>query len=118
MVTELEKFLRIGAAAHAELFEADEFADAVIDVDDEVADLQIAQVGQKGLRQVAAFFRRTPLFLEDVSLGIHLQRRGAEPEPTRQRADATRPPRVRVLGASTASARCRILQDSGAFGSP
>ena len=43
------------APRHAELLEADELADAVVDVDDEIADLQVAQVGEERLaRRFAA----------------------------------------------------------------
>ena len=59
VIAELEELLRASpAAAHAELLQADELADAVVDVDDEVADLQVAQVGEKRLGEVAALSRR------------------------------------------------------------
>ncbi len=75
VVTQLEELLRVGGAADPELLQADEFADPVIHVDHEIADLEVAQVREKGLRQVAALFGSAPLFLEDVGLRIDLQRR-------------------------------------------
>ena len=67
-----------------DLFEADEHADAVIDVDDEVADLQIAQVREKSLGRGAAPFGRATLFLEDIGLGVDLQARIRQAEAARQ----------------------------------
>ena len=72
----------------------------MIDVDDEVADLEIAQVGEERLGEVAALLGRAAFFLEDVGLGVDLQRRIGEPEAARQRADGhEHRGRMRVLGA-------------------
>ena len=46
-VAELEELLR--RRPDVDLLQADEHADAVIDVDDEVADLQVAEVGEERL---------------------------------------------------------------------
>ena len=51
-VAELEELLR--AVADADLLQADEHADAVVDVDDEVADLEVAQVREKRLASPTA----------------------------------------------------------------
>ena len=51
-VAQLEELLL--AVADADLLQADEHADAVIDVDDEVADLQVAQVREKRLASPTA----------------------------------------------------------------
>src|SRR5437868_14390140 len=53
LIAKLEKLMRaFGAAANAELFQADELADAVIDVDDEIADVQIAQIREGRLGEL------------------------------------------------------------------
>ena len=39
-----ELLLRVAGAANPELFQADELADAVVNVDDEVADFEVAQI--------------------------------------------------------------------------
>ena len=88
-VAELHELL--GGIADADLLEPDELADAVIDVDDEVADLEIAKVGKKRLRDgamaVAAPLDLRALFLEDVRLGDDLQLRRGKPEAFRELAD-------------------------------
>ena len=43
----------VAAPSDADLLEPDEHADAVIDVDDEVADFEVAQVGEKDRRRGA-----------------------------------------------------------------
>ena len=86
VVAELEKFLRALAAAHAELFEADELADPVIHVHDEIAHLEVAQVGEKRLGHARASLAGTALLVEDVALDVDLQRRVGEPEPARHGA--------------------------------
>ena len=45
----------------------------MINVDDEIADLQVAKIGEKGPREVSTLLRGTTLFLEDIGLGIHLE---------------------------------------------
>ena len=97
-VAQLEELLH--AVADADLLQADEHADAVVDVDDEVADLEVAQVGEKRLRRRAAPLGRAPLLLEDVGLGVDLQARVRQAEAARQRADGDEHRGVaRVLGA-------------------
>jgi hypothetical protein len=56
-------------------------------VDDEIAHLQIAQIGKECLREIAALLRRPPFLLEDVGFDVELQRRVGKPESARQRAD-------------------------------
>jgi hypothetical protein len=57
--------------------------DAVIHVHDEVADLEIAQIGQerRGQRALAARRRPAPLLFEDVGFGVDLERGVGQPEP-------------------------------------
>ena len=72
----------------------------MVDVDDEVADLQVAQVREERLGRRAPPLGRAPLFLEDVGLGVDLQAGVGQPEAARQRADRDQHRRVaRVLGA-------------------
>ena len=59
----------------------------MIDVHHEIADLQIAEVREKGLRQTPALLSWTTLLFEDVRLGVDLKSRGREPESARQGAD-------------------------------
>ena len=79
-VAELHELLRL----HAELdpLQSDEHPDPVIDVDDEIPDLQVAEVGEECARGRSAALVRLSLFLEDVRFGPELQR----PHP----ADGTR----------------------------
>ena len=67
----------------AQLPEAYELANAVIDIDNEIADLQIAKIGEKRLREVAALLQRGAFFLEDVGLGVDLKRRVSQAEAAR-----------------------------------
>ena len=86
MVAQLEKLLSALAASDPELLQADELADAVVDMHDEIADLQIPQVRQERARQVAAL--GPPAFLvEDVGFGVHLQAGIDKAEAARERAD-------------------------------
>ncbi len=66
--------------------EAHEPADAVVHVDDVVADLEVAEVGEEGARRGAAAVGGTALLLEDIGFREHLQRRVCQPEPARQLA--------------------------------
>ncbi len=55
----------------------DELANSVVHVDHQVAWLQIAQVGQEGLREGTPAFGLAPVFFKDVALGKDLEfRRG------------------------------------------
>ena len=80
---ELERLVR----PDGHLLQADELADAVVDVDDEIADLQVAQVGEeRGRRRSPRAVLRAPLLFEEVRLGEDLQLRGRQAEPARQDA--------------------------------
>ena len=68
------------AVADADLLQADEHADAVIDVHDEVVDFEIAEIREERLRRRAPPLRGAPFFLEDVGLGVDLQTGGRQPE--------------------------------------
>ena len=59
----------------------------MIDVDDEIANLQVAQVGEKRLRETAALLRRAALLFEDIRLCVDLQSRVGKTESSRERAD-------------------------------
>ena len=79
----------------------DEHADAVIDMDDEVADLEVAEVRQERARRRAApLVRGLALLFEDVRLGPDLEAASGRRKPFVQMAvrdeDRRRP---RVLGA-------------------
>ena len=86
VIAELEKLLHDVADAYGQLLEADELADAVVDVHDVVADLEVAQIREerRGQRSLPARRRATALFLEDVRLGIELQCRRRPAEAARQ----------------------------------
>ena len=75
VIAQLEELLDDVAAGDGDLLEADELADAVIDVDDQIADLEIAQVGEErgGRRSLLAGAGLAPLFVEDVGLGVNLE---------------------------------------------
>ncbi len=66
----------------------------MIDVDHEVADLEVAEVREKRLGGGAAPFGRATLLLEDVGLGVDLQPGVGQPEAARQRADGHEERRV------------------------
>ena len=80
-----------GVEADVDPLQPDEHADAVVDVDDEVADLQIAEVGQERARRGAAPLVDLPLFLEDVGLGPELERGSGRRKP-RERWPTRRAP--------------------------
>ena len=98
-VAELHELLRL--EPDVDPLEPDEHADAVVDVHDEIADLEIAEVGQERAGRRAAALVDLPLFLEDVGLGPELQRGLGQPEPAREVADADEHRR----GACASSAR-------------
>ena len=89
-----------GVEADVDPLEADEHADAVVDVDDEVADLEVAEVGEERPRRRPAALVGLPLLLEDVGLGPELEPGLGQAEAAAQMADADEHgARVRVLGA-------------------
>ena len=79
MVLQLEEFLDDVAAGDGDLLEADELADAVIDVDDQIADLEIAQVGEERgrRRSFLAGAGLAPLFVEYIGFRVYEQARGS-----------------------------------------
>ena len=102
VIAQLEKLLDDVADADRELLQADELADAVVDVNDVVADLEVAQIREegRGQRSLAAGRRPPPFLLEDVGLGVELQGRGRPAEAAwtgTLRRRAPRPRRVRRL---------------------
>ena len=74
-IAKLEELLHDVAAGDGDLLEADELADAVIDVNDQIADLEVAQVGEEcgRHRSLLAGAGLAPLFVEDVGLGVDLK---------------------------------------------
>ncbi len=82
------------------MLQADEHPDAVIDVDDEVADFEVAKIGEKRFRRRAAPLGRAALLFEDVRLRKNLQAGVGETEAARQAADGDEHGGVpRVFGA-------------------
>ena len=86
LVAQLQELVR--GVADADLLEPDELADAVVDVDDEVADLEVAQVGEERRRQRSLARRAAAMavLLEDVGFGVERDRRLRQPEAAAQRA--------------------------------
>src|SRR5688572_3720391 len=79
VVAQLHELLHVGADFDS--LEPDEHANPVVDVDDEVADFEVAEVGEEGARGGAPpFVRGLTLLFEDVRLGPDLQPRSREPE--------------------------------------
>ena len=87
-VAQLHELLRRFADADADLLQADEVADAMVDVHHEVADLEVAQVGQERACRGTPALGRVPLLFEDVRLGVEHEPAGRQPEPARQPAEA------------------------------
>ena len=86
-VAELHELLR--RRADVDPLETDEHADAVVDVDDEIVDLQVAEIGEERAGgRPPPLLVRLPLFFEDVGLGPELESGLREPEPARQVPDA------------------------------
>src|SRR4029079_19550009 len=74
VIAEFQKFVRaLGASAYTQLFETDELANPMIDVNDQVAHLQVTEVGEKRLRQIPTLLGRVPFFLEDICFGVDLE---------------------------------------------
>ena len=86
MIAKLEKLLDDVAVPDGDLLEADEPADPVVHVDDEVAHLEIAQVGEECRRQrpLAVRCRPAPFLLEDVRFGVELESGVGKTEAARE----------------------------------
>ncbi len=96
-VAKLHELLRI--EPDVDPLEADEVPDAVVDMDDEVAGLEVAEVGQERARRRLAALVNLAFFLEDVGLGPELELGFRQAEAAAQMADADEHGRgVRVLG--------------------
>ena len=103
-IMQLDEFLLV--VADADFLQANEDADAVVDVDDGIADLQIAEIRQKGFRGRPSALGRAPLLLEDVGFGVNLEARVGQPETARQASQRDEHGRVpRVL--SSLDRRCK-----------
>jgi hypothetical protein len=87
VVPQLEELVR--AVADADLLQADELADAVVDVDDEIAHLQVAQVREEGRR--GGFLARRaaplPIVVEEIGLGVDGDAAAGEADAVREAAD-------------------------------
>ncbi len=101
-VAQLHEFLRRFPDGHAQLFEPDEHADAVIDVDHVVADLQIPKIGDEdlGSRSPPLGLGGPALLLEHIGFGKDGEAAFRQPEPAIEMADRDEQRgRVCVLGA-------------------
>ena len=100
-VAELHELLRRLARRDRQLLQPDEDADAVVDVHDEVADFEIAQIGEERARgRPASLLRPAALLFEDVGLGVYRQLAVRQAETAGQVPDGDEQRReVRVLGA-------------------
>ena len=97
-VAKLHEFLRLEADVDA--LEPDEVPDAVVDMDDEVAGLEVAEVREERARRRLAPLVNLAFFLEDVRFGPQLKLGFRQPEAAAQMPDADEHRRrVRVLGA-------------------
>ena len=81
-VAQLHELARL--VADVDLLQPDEHADAVVHVDDVIADLEIAEVGEEGLGGRRAPLVADALLVEDVGLGKQPHLRGRQPEALRQ----------------------------------
>ena len=96
-VAELEEFLR--RVSDADLFQPDERADAVVDVNDEVAHFQIAEIGQERLAWRSTLLGDAPRLVEDVRFRVNLQAGIRQPESARHAAHGDQHRRVaRIVG--------------------
>ncbi len=87
VIAQLEELVR--RVADADLLQADELADAVVDVDDEIADLEIAEIREERRRQRALARRAaavTVLF-EDVGFGVEREGGVGQAHSAAERAD-------------------------------
>ena len=93
VVAKLQKLLQLRVCggrsrpAGPQLLQANELTNPMIDVNDEIADLQVAQVGEKRLGQAAPLLPGRSFLFEDIRLGVDLQSRGGEAEAAREGAD-------------------------------
>jgi hypothetical protein len=78
-VAELHELLRL--EADLDLLQAHEDADAVVDVDDQVADLQVAEVGEEGAGRGPALLVGLTLLVEDVGFRPQLEGRPGRRKP-------------------------------------
>ena len=87
--------------ADADLLQADEHADAVVDVDDEIADLQVAKIREERLASPsgAARARAAPPRRRRSRLDLQRRRRAAGSRATDGRRATSTARVVRVLGA-------------------
>ena len=94
MVLELEEFLDDVAAADGDLLEADELANAVIDVDDQILDLEVAQVRKecRGQGALSTLSTLAALFLKNVGLNIKLEAWGLLRRAGRPQSESARQP--------------------------
>ncbi len=106
-VAELHELLRLEADVDA--LEADEETDAVIDVDDEVAGFQIAEVREERSRRRLAPLVDLAFFLEDVGFRpeLELRVRAAGSRGSDGRRQPGRRPRARPRRAPSAPRRSR-----------
>ena len=81
-VAQLEKFLFV--VADADLLQADEDADPVLHVHDEIADLEIAQVGEERLGDGSPLVGRAAVFVENIGFGEELEAGLREAKSSRQ----------------------------------
>ena len=81
-IAELHELLRLDADLDA--LQADEHADAVIDVDDEIADLQVTEIGEERGGRGAPALVNLPVLFEDVGLRPELETGLGQPEAARE----------------------------------
>src|SRR5690606_7757458 len=101
--------------ADGDLLEADEHADAVVDVDDVIAHLEVAEVGEEGARRRLTALRADTLLVEDVRLGIEPELRVGQADATREhaRGDEQGGPTMRFAGTELAARDVVVAQDLG-----
>jgi hypothetical protein len=68
-----ELLLRRSGAARSELLQADKSANAVVDVNDKVSDLEVAEVRQEGARRRTTPLGGTPLLFEEIAFAKMLR---------------------------------------------
>ena len=105
-VAELHELL-LGCPAGRQLLETDEPADAVVDVDDEVADLQVPELGDERPRRRPAPLVRPPLLFEQIGLGEDPKLAPRQMEATREHVPSSRAPAVFARSSASATERAR-----------